>query len=193
MNAFSMRLIGNRLARKGWQVLYYDYSSMLGSFDQNVSGLYELWRANRSDHTHLVGHSLGGLLILAMMDKYQLKEMPRTLLLGSPVKGSAVAKKMMASQWGRVFLGKSVDALVAGGENKLGNRIGIIAGSRGIGVGHLIQKLPKPHDGVVATDETQMESSEDAIILPLTHATMLFSKKIPNAIDQYLTSGRFVV
>ena len=191
MNAFSMRFIGNRLTKKGWQVIYYDYSSMFGSFDRNVDGLYKLWRSYRSENLHLVGHSLGGLLILAMMAKYQLRGIPRTVLMGCPVKGSAVAKKMMGSRWGKPALGKSIEALIAGDGNTLNNEIGIISGNKGIGIGHMIQKLPKPHDGVVAIEETEMDSASDAVTLPVTHATMLFSKDIANLIEHYLSKGRF--
>ena len=191
MNTLSMRFIGGQLTKKGWQVIYYNYSSMFETFDKNVEGLYQLWQKHQSPQTHLVAHSLGGLLILAMMKKYQLKNLPRTVLLSSPVKGSAVAKKMMASSIGRFFLGKSLQALVTGEQYTAENKIGIILGSRGIGIGHLIQKLPGPHDGVVAAEEASLENAEDKVILPVTHATMLVSSKVVAAIDGYLKSGRF--
>jgi len=128
MSGLSLRFIGNRLSKKGWQVVYYSYPSMFGAFGKSVDELYALWQIHNSSRTHLVGHSLGGLLILAMMQKYQLKELPRSLFMGCPVKGSAVAKKMEASRMGRTLLGKSINQLVGGKENVHGNKIGVIAG-----------------------------------------------------------------
>lgn len=191
MNTMSMRFIGGQLSKKGWQVIYYNYSSMFETFDKNVAGLYQLWQKHRSAHTHLVAHSLGGLLVLAMIEKHQLKNLPRTVLLSSPVKGSAVAKKMMAFRIGRFFLGKSLDALVKGVQSTADNKIGIIMGNRGIGIGHLIQKLPGPHDGVVANQEASLETAEDKVVFPVTHATMLLSSKVATAIDGYLNEGHF--
>ena len=195
MNTLSMRFIGRQLTKQGWKVIYYDYSSMFASFEQNVEGLYALWNKTRMNtgalSTHLVGHSLGGLLILTMIKKYQLTDLPRTLLMGSPVNGSAVAKKMLPSKLGKVMLGKSALALTKGAEGGNVNKIGIIVGKRGIGIGHLIQRLPKPHDGVVAIEEAQLQGAEDKIVLPVTHATMLLSKQVADAIDRYLSKGSF--
>ncbi len=199
MNAFSLRVIGNRLKKKGWEVIYWDYFSVFSSFDQNVDGLHRLWQKHMSDSTHLLGHSLGGLLVLAMMNKYRLTHLPRTVLMGSPVNGSAVVKKMLLSRLGRFVLGKSAQPLLSGvsvdnhnGENSAAqNKIGVIIGSKEIGIGHLIQQLPKPHDGVVAFEEAKMETAEDQIVLPVTHASMLISRKIPEVIDRYLSTGVF--
>ena len=193
MSAFSMRFIGNQLAKKGWEVIYYDYSSMFTDFEQNVDRLYALWQKYKSDDTHLIGHSLGGLLVLAMMNKYHLKNLPRTVLMGCPINGSAVVKKMLPTMIGKAMLGKSALALLAGGEDIQSNRIGVIIGTRGIGMGHMIQRLPKPHDGVVASEEAEFTNAEDRIQLPVTHASMLISRKVSDAIDRYLCSGGFEV
>jgi len=195
MNAFTLRFIGSQLSKKGWRVEYYNYSSMFTSFEQNVDGLHAFWLTHSSADTHLVGHSLGGLLVLAMMEKYKLRALPRTVLMGSPVQGSAVAKKMSLSRWGRFLLGESMTALIAGRRNTQNNKIGVIAGNRGIGIGHLIQTLPEPHDGVVAVEEAKLDAEDQVgpplTVLPVTHASMLLSKKVVSAIDRYLSVGRF--
>ena len=191
MSGFTLRSIGNQLVKKGWQLSYFNYSSMFTHFEKNVDDLYTLWNSCERESTHMVGHSLGGLLVLAMIEKYQLTNLPRTIVMGSPVNGSAVAKKLIKYRFGRAMLGKSAQVLVQGRENILQNKIGVITGTMGIGIGHLIQSLPKPHDGVVATTEATLTSAEDSIALPVTHASMLFSRKISTAIDQYLSAGRF--
>ncbi len=191
MNGFSMRFIGHQLKKKGWQVSYYDYSSMFTPFEQNVEGLYALWQSFQSDQVRLVAHSLGGLLVLEMMKKYHLTNLPRTVLMGCPINGSAVAKKILSNKLGKAALGKSGKVLLSGVSCTQSNQFGIIIGSKGLGVGHLIQKIPKPHDGVVAFDEADTNCAEDKIILPLTHASMLISRKTSGAIDRYLSVGKF--
>lgn len=191
MNKFVMHIIGRGLVKKGWRVIYFDYSSMFSDFGQNTQRLYQLWQQYESESTHLVAHSLGGLIVLKMMRKFHLKNLPRTVFIGTPINGSAVAKKLLRSFMGRMMLGKSLFALINGEKNKNGNRIGLIAGSRGLGIGHLIQPLPKPHDGVVAVQEVSLDDAEDKIVLPLTHATLLASSQTVDAINDYLTTGRF--
>lgn len=200
MSAFHLRFIGRQLTKKGWRVIYYDYSSMFTAFDENIDGLYQLWQKEQSDNTHLVAHSLGGLLILAMMKKYQLKNLPRSILMGSPVNGSSVVKKMLPTWLGKAMLGKSAQTLLVGVAESTAemlasnhNKFGLILGDKGWGIGHMICRLPAPHDGVVSFAEADTEFAEDIITFPVTHATMLLSNKVAAAIDQYLSAGRFKI
>ena len=157
--------------------------------------------ASAADGTvHLVGHSLGGLLILRALDRAAQRATPlppgRVVLLGSPVAGSDAAVALMHRPVLGRALGRSAAALagatfagspLAGG----GRDIGIIAGNRPAGLGRFLAQFQEPNDGTVAVRETQLEGAVDRIVLPVSHTGMLLSGRVAREAAQFLRHGRF--
>lgn len=157
--------------------------------------------ASAADGTvHLVGHSLGGLLILRALDRAAQRATPlppgRVVLLGSPVAGSDAAVALMHRPVLGRALGRSAAALagatfagspLAGG----GRDIGIIAGNRPAGLGRFLAHFQEPNDGTVAVRETQLEGAVDRIVLPVSHTGMLLSGRVAREAAQFLRHGRF--
>jgi hypothetical protein len=70
--------------------------------------------------------------------------------------------------------------------------LGVIAGSRGIGLGRLIAPgLPRPHDGVVSVDETRVPGMADHIVLRVGHTEMLVSRAVAQQVCAFLKHGKF--
>ena len=157
--------------------------------------------ASAADGTvHLVGHSLGGLLILRALERAAQRATPlppgRVVLLGSPVAGSDAAMALMHRPVLGRALGRSAAALagatfagspLAGG----GRDIGIIAGNRPAGLGRFLAHFQEPNDGTVAVRETQLEGAVDRIVLPVSHTGMLLSGRVAREAAQFLRHGRF--
>ena len=157
--------------------------------------------ASAADGTvHLVGHSLGGLLILRALERAAQRATPlppgRVVLLGSPVAGSDAAVALMHRPVLGRALGRSAAALagatfagspLAGG----GRDIGIIAGNRPAGLGRFLAQFQEPNDGTVAVRETQLEGAVDRIVLPVSHTGMLLSGRVAREAAQFLRHGRF--
>ncbi|MGC1520487.1 MAG: alpha/beta fold hydrolase, partial [Steroidobacteraceae bacterium] len=85
-----------RLAQDlGGEARTFSYPSVAGDASQNARALTETLREIRADTLHLVGHSLGGLVILKAFEHEEgLRALPpgRIVLLGSPLRGSRAAR-----------------------------------------------------------------------------------------------------
>ena len=118
----------------------------------------------------------------------------RVVLVGSPVRGSNAAKRLRGSRWGQWLLGASAHHGLDEDHAECWHsqrELGVIAGTKSIGMGRVMAELPEPNDGTVALRETVLESAQDCIDFPLTHVTLMFSKRVADAIITFLQSGSF--
>ena len=191
LNGPSMAPLGWRLAREGYVVSRFSYWSVLRGLDYNVDRLIQFCRKFESDRLHLVGHSLGGVLILAAIAG-GLK-VHRAVLMGIPYRGSISASGLARVAVGKRILGRTLsdwlrrDKPSFNGETE----IGVLAGDRSIGIGTLISQLPQPNDGVVCLEETKVPGATDSIVLPVFHTAMPFSPASARAVATFLKKGRF--
>jgi hypothetical protein len=72
-----------------------------------------------------------------------------------------------------------------------GVEVGVIAGNVPFGLGPLVTRLPKPHDGVVLVDETRVPGAKDSIVLRINHTGTLFSSAVARAAGAFLRNGTF--
>ncbi len=110
----------------------------------------------------LVGHSLGGLVILEALRRAPDLPVERVVCLGSPLNGSGVAAALGARPGLAWSLGRSRDLLVRGCAPWDGRaEVGVVAGGRARGVGGLLTRLDGPSDGTVAVSETRLPGIAD--------------------------------
>lgn len=155
---------------------------------------------------HLVGHSLGGVVLLRLLQRLQRegRALPpgRVVLLGSPVCGSQAAARLEALAVGRALLGRvAADGLLrpaAGGSPReqlcdwVPTRdVGVIAGTSPLGLGRVIARFQEPNDGTVAVRETRYAAACDHITLPVSHMGMLLSMRVVEETLHFLRDGRF--
>jgi pimeloyl-ACP methyl ester carboxylesterase len=175
----------------------FSYPSVAGDAAQNARGLTEMLREIRADTLHLVGHSLGGLVILkAFEDEEGLRRLPpgRIVLLGSPLRGSRAARNFAKLPFGEQIMGRGVrEELLQTRERRWsGSRdLGVVAGDLGFGMGRLVGAMGGPSDGTIAVEETQIDGAADRVVLRVSHTGMLFSAKVASAAGTFLRTGRF--
>lgn len=150
------------LQRRGYRVLRFGYSSMRATLSQNARRLQGFiaaqGAADGGADMHLVGHSLGGLVILDMLKQTPVPRLRRVVLLGTPCVGSHCARRLAAVAGTRALLGRSIREWLsrppgAAVASRSAPAIGVLAGTRSMGLGRLVSGLPKPNDGVVAVAE----------------------------------------
>lgn len=189
-----------RLAQDlGAETRSFSYASVAGDASQNARGLTQMLREIRADTLHLVGHSLGGLVILkAFADEAALRELPpgRIVLLGSPLRGSRAARNFARLPFGEQIMGRGVREELLQPQPRVrrwsGPRdLGVIAGDLGFGVGRLVGAMGGPSDGTILVEETQIDGAADRVVLRVSHTGMLFSAKVASAAGVFLRSGRF--
>lgn len=191
LNGPSMAPLGWRLARDGYAISRFSYWSVLRGLDNNVDRLMQFCRKFESDRLHLVGHSLGGVLILAAIAR-GLK-VRRAVLMGIPYQGSISAHGLARVAIGKRILGRTLSDWLRREKPFLESdaEIGVLAGDRSIGIGKLISQLPRPNDGVVCLTETKVPGATDSIVLPVFHTAMPFSPLSARAVATFLKKGRF--
>lgn len=191
LNGPSMAPLGWRLARNGYVISRFSYWSVLRGLDQNVERLIQFCRKFESDRLYLVGHSLGGVLIMAAIAR-GLK-VHRAVLMGIPYRGSASADGLARVAIGRKILGRTLSDWLRREKPAYEGQaeIGVLAGDRSVGLGKMISQLALPNDGVVCLEETRIAGATDSVVLPVFHTAMPFSPLSARAVATFLKKGRF--
>lgn len=192
----SMVPLARRLKKLGWHCELFDYSSVFSSPDRNVKRLADrvvgLREHNSDGPLHFVGHSLGGLVIMKMLAQWGVDAPDgRVVLLGSPLNGSAVARRMAGNRLLKPWVGRAAELLNTGpGDLPGGCEVAAIAGNLSLGAGRLVANLDKPHDGTVSVAETQAPGLADHLELPVSHTGLVLSREVADMINRFLISGR---
>jgi pimeloyl-ACP methyl ester carboxylesterase len=177
----------------------FSYPSVAADATTNARDLAKYLSAIRADTLHLVGHSLGGLVILKLFEEdadAQARLPPgRIVLLGSPLRGSRTAQKLARLPFGKKIMGRAVEEELLGPccERRRWNRareLGVIAGDLGVGLGRLVGTLGGPSDGTILVEETELEGTADRLVLRVSHTGMLFSAAVAHAAGAFLSTGR---
>lgn len=192
-------LLRRRLARDlDAQTRTFSYPSVAVEANTNASELAKFLSTIRADTLHVIGHSLGGVMVFkAFMESGAAAATwppGRIVVLGSPLRGSCTARNLARLPFGRSIIGHSVreELLTAHERRWNGSReLGVIAGNSGIGLGRLVGKLPGPSDGTILVEETRIEGTADHLVLPVSHTGMVFSKTVARAAGLFLRRGRF--
>lgn len=192
-NRVAMLYLAARLASHGYRTRAIGYFSALRSFAHNVARVRHAIATAAGSAIHLVGHSLGGVILLHALADLPHARVRRVVLLGAPLESSESGRQMTASWWGAPLLGTTRSLWRAMPKIRIpaGIEVGSIAGTRRLGLGELLLKLPPPHDGVVTVAETRHAQLADHIVLPVAHSQMLVSPLVARQIEAFLEHGRF--
>jgi len=194
VHGIAMSLIRRRLERDGYRVFAYSYPSVRLTFARNVERLAQYCRDVGALRSHFVGHSMGGLIVLRMLEEAADVVPGRVILAGTPVAGSHAARRLARLPGGRTALGRSmVEWMEPGHRFDCGGcDIGAIAGRMPVGMGRIVAPdLPAPHDGAVSVEETRLPGMKDHIVLNVSHSGMLVSRAVRRQISAFLHDGAF--
>lgn len=189
MTGREMRVLGSRLEEAGFRVRYFRYRSWRGGLAQAAGDLRKFVEAAEGERVHLVGHSLGGVVIAKMVEEAPLSRPGRVAMLGSPMGGSAAAGIMSRRRVGRWLVGGVIrEGIVEHSPKWPGGRdLLVVAGDIPLGSG-LLLGLPKPHDGVVRVEETRVEGVR-TVTVRASHVGLLLSRKVAALLSGYFQAG----
>lgn len=144
------------------------------------------------ERTHIVAHSLGGLVSLQTLREHPRLPVPRVVCLGSPLRGSGAVQGMRRRSWSSAMLGKAGELLERGFDRWDGSaEVGCIAGSLPRGLGHVFGHFSDEHDGSVSVAETRLPGLADHAVVRASHSGMLFSGEVAGLAIRFLQQGRF--
>jgi pimeloyl-ACP methyl ester carboxylesterase len=183
------------LRRAGFEVRRFRYHSVRADLVENAARLQDYLRRIDAPVIHLVGHSLGGIVIRALFHWFPDQRPGRVVTLGSPHAGSHVGALLQRYRVGRVVTGRSIAQLAHGTTQQwtmpADREIGVIMGTRSLGLGMWIPGLAQPNDGVVSVEEAQWPAARATLHVPLAHSGMLVSMRVAGAVAGFLRDGRF--
>jgi len=191
MRSFSMRWLATRLRGQGFDTQLFGYYSLLQDTDEVVARLADA--IGEHSGTHVLAHSLGGLLSLRAAEQAGAGNIGRIVCLGSPLAGSqAVASIIAKIPAGASLVGHS-RALLASGIDHIppGLQVGAIAGCVPRGLGGVLAHFACEHDGTVGIPETRVPGLADHAVVHASHTGLLFSDAAVRQSATFLRHGRF--
>lgn len=189
MHAPAMRWFTTRLRSQGFDARAFGYYSIAQDTPRAVEAIAAALAA--SPRTHVVGHSLGGLLALQAAQRAGV-HVGRVACLGTSLAGSRAAAGVVRLRGGRHLIGPHRDLLQAGlSAIPQGIEVGMIAGCLPRGLGGLFARFDEPHDGTVAVGETRIPGLADHIVLQASHSGLIFSDDAVRNAVQFLRHGQF--
>lgn len=146
------------------------------------------------ERLHFVGHSLGGLVTYRFLERHGDQPPGRVVFLGTPAVGCCAAVGLSRLPLLNPFVGRCVsEELLVARERRWSNsrELGIIAGTRRLGLGQLVARLEGENDGTIAVSETRLPGASDFITVPATHMGLLVSARAARETAAFLRDGHF--
>jgi pimeloyl-ACP methyl ester carboxylesterase len=180
-----------RLRREGLAPELFGYDSVLR--DPGQAGDRLIAQLRRRPVELLVGHSLGGLVILEALRRTPDLPVRRVVCLGSPLRGSGVATAMGSRRAPlSLVLGRSRSLLETGCAPWEGPaEVGVVAGNRARGVGGLFARMDGESDGTVSVAETRLPGLTDHCVVPASHSGLVLSADAARQAARFLLHGCF--
>jgi pimeloyl-ACP methyl ester carboxylesterase len=181
-----------RLARSGYAARIFAYRGR-SPLDANVESFARFCRETlNGGPAHFVGHSLGGLLILEMLNRHPEIAVASAMLLGAPVRGCFAGRRLGRARVGRWMMGACRplwDERSAAWKRDA--PLGVVAGTLPLGLGRALGRLPGANDGVACVAETAVDGMTAQALLPLGHSALIVSSRVSDLMLRFFSSGRF--
>ena len=184
----AMSILAARLARHGHRVRIFPYRGR-APFEANI----EAFARFANGGSFFVGHSLGGVLILEMLNRHPEVNAQGAVLLGSPVRGCLAGRRFGAARLGRWMMGACRE-LWDERPARWARRapLGVVAGTAPFGLGRMINgRLPGLNDGVVCVEETSVDGMTERALVAQGHSTLIVSARVSELVQRFCGTGRF--
>ena len=195
MKSIVMQPLARQLRQAGYKTRCYSYPALFRTPAENARVFSDYINDIDTDRLHFVAHSLGGIVLMHYFDQFQPAVDGRVVMLGSPLAGSENAHKINELMFSSLMLGRSVEEGLLGDVPEWhGDReLGMIAGSKSMGVGNLLGRSKETSDGAVLLSETWIDGISDHITLPVSHSGMLISARVAEQVIHFLEKGHFLL
>jgi pimeloyl-ACP methyl ester carboxylesterase len=195
-----MRYLAGELAGAGYAVVIPKLPTTFGTLAACATRLSTALDALplRADRQlHLVGHSMGGLIIRRCLAQRAVPGLGRCVLIATPNHGTALAdlwreRRLIPRRW----IPPSIECLRTDAEaigpprNRPLPEVGVIAGSHNnLLLGRLL--LPSASDGRVPVESTRYPAPAASLVLPFGHRDIHFRRETAQQVTRFLRAGRF--
>ncbi|MFC0119215.1 lipase family alpha/beta hydrolase [Pseudoalteromonas xiamenensis] len=186
MSGFVMKPLCLKLNKAGYDILNLSYNT-LHPDREKIFARIDDYIGDMS--TALVCHSMGGLVARAYLQNgsYASSHVKKVITLGTPHKGSAIAKHMHDKGLD-MLLKNSLEFLLSENHDWPFNaKLYSIAGDIPFGLMPLLQRGSRS-DGTVLVDETKLVGMAEHKVFHLSHTSLIYSRQVMNYVQQILES-----
>ena len=145
---------------------------------------------------HMVGHSMGGLIIRLLLQRGTFSFQGRSVLIATPNQGWKLADIAMKLFFPISYIFKGLASISSKNirQNTLlkndSNKYGIIAGNKNSPITNYF--LPGENDGRVELDSVKLPTMADFLILPFDHNDIHHQINTHEAVLNFLQTGLFL-
>jgi pimeloyl-ACP methyl ester carboxylesterase len=182
-------------AQHGFECHSFGYRTVANSMEPVIDRLAQFVQRIDADRVHFVGHSLGGLVLYRYFERERAAPPGRVVFLGSPTVKSKTAERV--GRWPLLssLVGKLVSAELVSPtgtrEWRHERELGLIAGTRPLGLGRFFARFDEDCDGTIGVSETKLPGHTAHVTLPVSHMGMLISAAVASQVGRFLVEGRF--
>ena len=182
MPAASMIPLERGLQQAGFATKRVSYPTRARPWRLSVELLRREAEECASDRIHFVGHSMGGLIVTALLNDSPMISSGSVVTIGTPFNGSSVARNMLKYPPGRWLLGGAESLLASGLQPRWSDSraLHVIAGTSGIGLPRMLfgGETGAVHDGVVSVDECTLERVASMDTFSSNHSLLLVNQAV---------------
>ncbi len=199
--SLSMRPIEKTLLQQQYAVMNIHYpsrSSTIANLAKSVHQQVLAFPDFEQYTVHFVTHSMGGLVVRAILENEPLDNVQKIVMLGPPNQGSEVADFFKDFRLFNAFYGPSLKEMTTHHASSLAlqtlpsrYQLGIIAGNFTIDP-FCYFILPSGNDGKVTIERTKLSGMTDHIVLPASHSFMMYNRQVIKQISHFLAEGCFL-
>jgi pimeloyl-ACP methyl ester carboxylesterase len=194
----SMNKMARVLRADGYRVINHSYPSTTAKIEVLSKQAFKTLapQIKAAEKVHFVTHSMGGILLRQHLEKNQIKNLGRVVMLAPPSRGSEVTDKLgklKPYQWVNGPAGNQLGTGAGSLPLQLKApdfELGIIAGDRSINP-ILSLLIPGPDDGKVAVARVKPAASTDYLQLHVTHTFTMSNPKVIAQTKHFLKHGNF--
>jgi pimeloyl-ACP methyl ester carboxylesterase len=182
-------------ARHGFECHSFTYRTVGLPMDAVIEKLAQFVERIDADRVHFVGHSLGGIVLYRYFETQRAAPPGRVVFLGSPTVRSRTAERVGRMPLLSTLVGQLVARELVRPEGERHWRhereLGLIAGTRPLGLGRFFARFEEECDGTIGVSETRLPGHTAHVTLPVSHMGMLASTDVARQVGSFLATGRF--
>lgn len=202
-----MKPMAQYLKSDGLSPININYDSRRLTIEQITQQVYNKLKNKLDIHQlnrcYFVGHSLGGIIIRNLAQRYPELPMTRSVLIGSPNQGAKIVDLFPSKNLLSYLLGVPVTQLSE--NHAFLTELSSPTGEFGVIAGNLPFNPLNPssyinwyygnrrhHDGTVEIQNTKLENMKDFICLKSHHTFMMFNPRVMQQTAYFLKHGHFL-
>jgi triacylglycerol lipase len=195
----SMNALASHLSRQGFRVINFGYPSTRQSVETSTEQLREALQRDLdggSGKIHFVTHSLGGIVVRALLKAQRPDNLGHVVMLSPPNQGSEVADRLRHNvlyKWATGRAGQQLGTEAHSVPNQLGGvdfPVGVITGSRSWNPLFSLW-IDGPSDGKVGVARARVAGMADFLVVPRSHTYIMRSRGVMAQVARFLREGRF--